>query len=66
MTPFFPKGFHGSTARKVLGVDAGETFEEVGRMVIKPSAARQDTSSIYTLFCRPFSVQTCSLKMRIE
>ena len=54
MTPLFPQGFHGSTARKVLGVDAGETFEEVGRMVIKPSAARQD---IYTLkqvhFLRP-------------
>ena len=28
--------FHGD--RKVLSVDAGETFEEVGRMVIKPSA----------------------------
>jgi hypothetical protein len=36
----------GSTAgsRKVLGVDAGDTFEEVGRMVIKPSAARQGSS----------------------
>ena len=31
--------FHGD--RKVLGVDAGETFEEVGQMVIKPSAARR-------------------------
>ena len=43
--------------RKVLGVDAGETFEEVGRVVIKPSMARsynvgrngEQTAEVYPL-----------------
>ena len=48
--------FHGD--RKVLGVDAGETFEEVGRMVIKPSAPGGGSSYWETLLSPfPLGVQ---------